>query len=72
MSQSSESEPATATHPADASAARQLIVADLEQRIHDLERTPEDRFGRFTRLDWFFCVAGSVMLPVVLYLRFWP
>lgn len=52
--------------------ARLAIVDDLERRINELEQLPEDRFGRFTKLDWFFCVAGSLLLPYVLYLWYWP
>lgn len=51
---------------------RPTVLADLEQRIHELEFAEEERFGRFTRFDWVLCVAGSLLLPYLLYLWFWP
>jgi len=72
MPESTETEPETAPHAADDSDARLSIIGDLERRIHELEQMAEESFGRFTRLDWFFCVAGSLLAPGVLYLWFWP
>lgn len=41
-------------------------IAELVRRIEILEGLDEERFGAFTRLDWWICTALSVALPVVL------
>ena len=48
------------------------MISDLERRIHELEQMAEERFGTFTRLDWLVCVAGSLLVPYLLYLSYWP
>jgi len=44
---------------------RERLVEDLERRVDELEALDASAFGRFTALDWFFCVAGSVVLPAI-------
>jgi hypothetical protein len=48
------------------------VLAELEDRIHDLEHMDEKRFGSFTRVDWLLCFVGSFLLPYLCYLWFWP
>ena len=47
-------------------------MADIENRIHELEHTAEEQFGEFTRLDWAICIIGSLLLPYLVYVWFWP
>ena len=47
-------------------------MADIDERIHELEHTAEEQFGEFTRIDWLLSIAGSLLLPYLLYLWFWP
>ena len=72
MSEPTEGELETASHAADAAKASHSIIGDLEQRIHVLEHMAEEDFGTFTRLDWFLCIAGSLLVPYLLYLWYWP
>ena len=44
---------------------RELLVEDLERRIEALEGLDDSDIGRFTALDWFFCVTGSIVIPVI-------
>jgi hypothetical protein len=44
---------------------RELLVADLERRIEELEGLDDSEIGRFTALDWFFCITGSVVIPAI-------
>jgi len=44
---------------------RDPLAVELERRIAEVERLDDDDFGRFTRLDWFFCVTGAVVLPIL-------
>lgn len=41
-------------------------VAELVRRIETLESLEEQRFGAFTRLDWWLCTGLSVVAPIVL------
>ena len=72
MPDSTERHPDAASHAGDRRDARAAIVADLEQRIADLEQMGEERFGSFTALDWFFCVAGALLVPYAIYFWYWP
>jgi hypothetical protein len=45
--------------------ARERLVEDLERRIEALEALDDSDLGGFTALDWFFCVAGSVVIPAI-------
>jgi hypothetical protein len=72
MPESSERHPAAASHAGDRPESRTAIVDELERRIADLEEMGEERFGGFTRLDWFFCVAGALLVPYAFYLWYWP
>lgn len=56
----------------DGSAHHLSMIAELEHRIHELELLEHHKFGEFTKLDWFFCIAGSFLLPYLCYLWFWP
>jgi len=47
------------------SADREVLVADLERRIEQLEGLDDSDIGRFTALDWFFCITGSVVIPAI-------
>jgi len=46
-------------------AARERLVEDLERRIAALETLDDSDLGSFTALDWFFCVAGSIVIPAI-------
>jgi len=41
------------------------LVEDLERRIEVLEALDDSDLGSFTALDWFFCIAGSVVIPAI-------
>ncbi len=41
---------------------REQLVADLERRLEALD---DSDVGSFTRLDWFFCITGSIVIPVI-------
>ena len=43
--------------------ARDALVAELEQRIDEIEGTDESAYGEFTTLDWVLCVLGSFVIP---------
>ena len=43
----------------------ELLVEDLERRIEELEGLDDSDIGGFTALDWFFCITGSVVIPVI-------
>lgn len=58
-------QPATDRHTSADRAERELLVADLERRIEQLEGLDDSDIGRFTALDWFFCVTGSVVIPAI-------
>jgi hypothetical protein len=40
-------------------------VGDLERRLDELQALDESDVGSFTALDWFFCITGSVVIPVI-------
>jgi hypothetical protein len=44
---------------------RELFVEDLERRIEAIEGLDDSDIGRFTALDWFFCITGSIVIPVI-------
>jgi hypothetical protein len=44
---------------------RERLVEDLERRIEQLEGLDDSDIGGFTALDWFFCVTGSIAIPVI-------
>ena len=46
-------------------ADRERLVEDLECRIEELEGLDDSDIGSFTALDWFFCIAGSVVIPAL-------
>lgn len=46
-------------------ADRERLVEDLERRIEELEALGDADIGSFTALDWFFCIAGSVVIPAI-------
>jgi len=58
-------QPRTESHTSADRANRELLVADLERRIEQLERLDDSDIGRFTALDWFFCITGSVVIPAI-------
>jgi len=58
-------QPSTDPHASADQADRELLVADLERRIEELEGLDDSDIGRFTALDWFFCVTGSVVIPAI-------
>ena len=49
------------------SAAAETIVRELERRLAALSAAEDSDFGRFTSLDWAICVAGFVVLPLLLF-----
>ena len=65
-------QPRTDHHPRAEQADRERLVADLERRIEELEALDESDIGSFTTLDWFFCITGSVVIPVIALWRFAP
>jgi hypothetical protein len=58
-------QPQTELHTNAERAARDRLVEDLERRIDELQVLDESDIGSFTRLDWFFCIVGSIVLPVI-------
>jgi len=58
-------QPPTDLHMSAESADREVLVADLERRIEQLEGLDDSDIGRFTALDWFFCITGSVVIPAI-------
>jgi hypothetical protein len=55
----------TDVHASADQADRELLVEDLERRIEELEELGDSDIGRFTALDWFFCITGSIVIPVI-------
>ena len=55
-----------------AAAHREALVAELEQRIRELDTHAEDEFGEFSRLDWLFLLLGAVVIPFLFVLWFAP
>jgi hypothetical protein len=53
-------------------AARDALVADLEQRIRELDERDDEDFGAFNRMDWVILVLLSMVLPFFLLLHFAP
>ena len=51
---------------------REQLVADLERRLEALEALDDSDVGSFTSLDWFFCITGSIVIPVIALWRFAP
>jgi hypothetical protein len=58
MSDQPQTDPHTSAEQAD----RKRLVEDLERRLEALD---DSDVGSFTGLDWFFCIAGSVVIPVI-------
>ncbi|MFQ5877839.1 MAG: hypothetical protein ACE5JH_09175 [Acidobacteriota bacterium] len=46
--------------------AGRVIRRELERRLALLDAADESAFGRFTALDWMFCVVAFVILPLLL------
>jgi len=46
------------------------IAGDLERRIEIIEALGDAELGKFTKLDWLLCIAGSVVIPAILLARF--
>ena len=46
-------------------AGRERLIEDLERRLEELETLDDSDIGSFTALDWFFCIAGSVVIPAL-------
>ena len=63
-------QPRTDLHTAAEQADRERLVEDLERRIEELEGLDDSDVGSFTALDWFFCITGSVVIPVIVLWRF--
>ena len=63
-------QPRTDLHTSAERADRERLVEDLERRIEEIEALDDSDVGRFTALDWFFCIAGSVVIPVIALWRF--
>ena len=68
MSNQRGTDPETSTEQAE----RARLVADLEHRIDQLETLDDSDIGSFTTLDWFFCITGAVVLPVIALWLFAP
>ena len=58
MSAPSGTDPLTSAERAN----REQLVADLERRLEALD---DSDVGSFTSLDWFFCITGSIVIPVI-------
>jgi hypothetical protein len=63
-------QPRTDLHTSEERADRERLVEDLERRIEEIEALDDSDIGGFTALDWFFCIAGSVVIPVIALWRF--
>ena len=63
-------QPRTDLHTSAERADRERLVEDLERRIEEIEALDDSDVGNFTALDWFFCIAGSVVIPVIALWRF--
>ena len=46
-------------------ADHERLIEDLERRFEELETLDDSDIGSFTALDWFFCTAGSVVIPAL-------
>jgi hypothetical protein len=58
-------QPRTDLHAGAERAGREQFVEDLERRVDELEALDDSDVGSFTALDWFFCIAGFVVIPVI-------
>jgi hypothetical protein len=58
-------QPRTDPHTSAEQAGRERLVEDLERRLEELQTLDDSDIGRFTALDWFFCITGSVVLPAI-------
>jgi hypothetical protein len=58
-------QPRTDPHTSTARADHERLVEDLERRIEALETLDDTDIGSFTALDWFFCIAGSLVIPAI-------
>ncbi len=58
-------QPRTDLHASAEQADRERFVEALERRIEELEALDDSDVGSFTSLDWFFCVTGSIVIPVI-------
>jgi len=58
-------QPRTDLHVGAERAGRERSVEDLERRVDELEALDDSDVGSFTALDWFFCIAGFVVIPVI-------
>jgi hypothetical protein len=65
-------QPRTDHHTRAEQADRERLVADLAHRIGEIETLGDADLGSFTRLDWFFCVTGSVVIPAIALWWFAP
>ena len=63
-------QPGTDLHTSAEQANREQHVADLERRLEALEALDDSDVGSFTSLDWFFCITGSIVIPVIALWRF--
>jgi hypothetical protein len=63
-------QPRTDLHTSAEQADHERLVEDLERRIEEIEALDDSDVGGFTALDWFFCIAGSVVLPAIALWRF--
>ena len=65
-------QPGTDFHTSSEQVDRERLVADLERRLDELEALDDSDVGSFTSLDWFFCITGSVVIPVIAVWWFAP
>jgi hypothetical protein len=65
-------QPRTDLHTSAERADRERLVADLERRVEELQSLDNSDIGNFTSLDWFFCIAASVVIPVIALWWFAP
>ena len=65
-------QPQTDLHTSAERADRERLVEGLERRIEELEALDDSDVGDFTTLDWFFCIAGSVVIPAIALWWFAP
>ena len=40
-------------------------VLELQRRIEELEGMNEAAFGEFTSRDWWICILGSLVIPLL-------
>jgi hypothetical protein len=40
-------------------------ISELESRIETIEALGDEELGGFTRIDWWLCIIGAVVIPTL-------